>query len=321
MHKTDIILGIDGGGSKIRCIAADLDGNILGFGIGGPVNYLFTEEEAILDNISNAVADAIGGVDNARVIMACCGAPTPEEILRKGMQNIVDVVQIINLGELAISLVGSFLTDAGIVVIAGTGSFAGGKNPQGKTFSCGGWGPVIGDEGSGYWIGIKAINAISKSADKRLPYTMLTEKIVNYFGLKSIGELVNFIYKKKPTRQEIAQISQIVTKSAEEGDEIAQKILKDAGEELSILVKTVIKELSYPDAKISKVGGVFASNLKFINESFDEEVKREYPNVCIVPPRFPPVAGALILAFRIMKLNESRLIDNIEKFFGRINYV
>lgn len=321
MNDNIILLGIDGGGSKVRCLAADLNGNILGLGINGPVNELFTERREIINNISEAVSDSVGKINKAKVKLAFCGAPTSEELLREGIQKVLDVEQVINRGELFISLVGSFLIDFGVVVIAGTGSFAGGKNPQGKVFSCGGWGPFIGDEGSGYWIGIRAINAISKATDKRLPRTTLTEKILEYFNIGHIGELVPYIYKNKPSRYQIAQISKIVDSSAEEGDKIAQEILEDAGRELALLTKTVIRELDYQNAKIAKVGGVFTSKSRFINEIFDREVKIEYPNVDITFPIFPPVVGALILAFRHLKLKEDKVLENVKEFFRRINYV
>ncbi len=321
MIDETIILGIDGGGSKIRCLAADPDGNILGFGTGGPVNQLFTERDRIVSNISEAVSASIGKLDRVRVKIACCGAPASEELLREGIQRIVDIDQVVNRGELLTSLIGSFLVDKGIVVIAGTGSLAGGKNPEGKVFSCGGWGPLIGDEGSGYWIGLKAINAASKSADRRFPYTVLKDKIVEYFKLHNIAQLVDQVYRKGISRYEIAQISPLVTGSAEEGDRIAQEILEEAGRELALLTKTVIRELSYSDSKISTVGGVFSSGSKSLNEIFGREIKSVYPDVSIVSPRFPPVAGALILGFRILGLNEENLLANIEKFFRRINYV
>jgi len=321
MFYDTVVLGIDGGGSKIRCLAADPDGNILGFGTGGPVNQLFTERERIVSNISEAVSASIGRLDRVMVKIACCGAPASEELLREGIERIADIDQVVNRGELLISLIGSFLIDTGIVVIAGTGSLAGGKNPEGKVFSCGGWGPLIGDEGSGYWIGLKAINAASKSADRRLPYTVLKDRITEYFKLHNIAQLVDQVYRRGVSRYEIAQISPLVTGSAEEGDMIAQEILEEAGRELALLTRTVIRELSYPDSKISTVGGVFSSGSKFLNETFGREVKSVYPDVSIVSPRFPPVAGALILGFRILGLNEENLLANIEKFFRRINYV
>jgi N-acetylglucosamine kinase-like BadF-type ATPase len=320
---SDIILGIDGGGSKVRCISADLEGNILGFGIGGPVNCLFVDIETAVSNITNSVRKALENSDNSKVLLAYCGAPTPLEVIEEGIRKIVPVERVVNAGEMIISMIGALLSEVGIIVIAGTGSMAGGKNPDGVTFSCGGWGPFIGDEGSGYWIGIKAINAVSKSVDRRLPKTILIEKIPGYFNLKDVYELVPYIYKKKPSRYEIAQISPLVTKSAEEGDKISQDILKEAGEELATMAITTIRELNYPDTRLSMVGGVFASNSRFIIETFKERILGIYPNVSIIfPPQLPPVAGALILAFKTLNITykENILISNLKNFFGRINY-
>lgn len=315
---TEVILGIDGGGSKVRCISSDPLGNILGFGIGGPVNCLFVDIQVAIDNIARAVSKALEGLDTPKIILACCGAPTPLEIIKEGIERVTSVEQVINIGEMDISLIGALLSDIGIIVIAGTGSMAGGKNPKGQTFHCGGWGPFIGDEGSGYWIGIRAINAISKSIDKRFPETSLVERIVKYFNLSSIAELVPYIYRRVPSRYEIAQISPLVTKSAEEGDKIAQNILEEAGEELALLAKTTIRELDYQDAKISMSGGIFASNSRFILETFNKRVKESYPEVSIIfPPKFPPVGGALISAFRKLNIKEDKLIINLEKFFDR----
>jgi len=319
---SDIILGIDGGGSKVRCISADLEGNILGFGIGGPVNCLFVDIKTAVSNITDAVRKALESPENSKVLLAYCGAPTPLEVIEEGIRRIIPVERVINSGEMNISMMGALLSEVGIIVIAGTGSMAGGKNPDGVIFSCGGWGPFIGDEGSGYWIGIKAINAVSKSVDKRLPETILIEKISSYFNLKDVYDLVPYIYRKKPSRYEIAQISPLVTKSAEEGDRISQDILKEAGEELATMAVTTIRELNYPDARLSMVGGVFASNSRFIIETFEERVLNMYPHVAITfPPQLPPVAGALILAFKTLNIMcKDRLINNLKNFFGRINY-
>lgn len=315
---TEVIIGIDGGGSKVRCISSDLSGNILGLGIGGPVNCLFVDIQVAIDNITRAVSKALEGLNTPKIILACCGAPTPLEVIKEGIERVASVNQVINIGEMYISLTGALLSDIGIIVIAGTGSMAGGKNPKGEIFSCGGWGPFIGDEGSGYWIGIKAINAVSKSIDRRFPRTTLVEKIVRYFNLNNITELVPYIYRKMPSRYEIAQISPLVTTSAEEGDKIAQDILKEAGEELALLATTTIRELDYQDAKISMSGGIFASNSRFILEIFNKRVKETYPEVSIIfPPKFPPVGGALISAFRMLNIKEDKLIVSLEKFFDR----
>lgn len=150
----------------------------------------------------------------------------------------------------------------------------------------------------------------------------MVEKIIKYFGLNNIGELVHYIYKKIPSRYEIAQISPLVTKSAEEGDKIAQSILEDAGKELALLATTTIRELEYPNAKISMSGGVFASNSRFILDTFKENVKKLFPEVSILfPPKFPPVGGALISAFRMLNIEENQLVSNLKKFFGRSYHV
>jgi len=253
--KRIVIAGVDGGASSTRCLAVETCCWRVAACKSGPSNILSAGPETTLLSVREAFNGALKklGYDRAEVVALCLsGAWTAGRKLSKLFRGKIKANKILIKSDVEAAAAACLGFDKqGIIVIAGTGSMAGGKNPEGKIFHCGGWGPFIGDEGSGYWIGVKAINAVSKSVDKRFPETLLVEKIIKYFGLSNIGELVSYIYKKIPSRYEIAQISPLVTKSAEEGDKIAQNILREAGKELALLAITTIRELNYPNAKIS----------------------------------------------------------------------
>lgn len=187
------VLGIDGGGSKIVCLAANEEGTLLGYGRGGAANtnYVLYQEakDSAIQAISSALNDAglRGGQIDALVLSAPIDPTTLNEVVKKcNIRNLVRAAE----GETS-RWAARFWIDEhiGVTVDAGTGSLSRGWTRDGRETGAGGFGATVGDEGSGVWISIKAIRAVLQAYDGRLEPTRLTEPVLNYFGLSHPHEL------------------------------------------------------------------------------------------------------------------------------------
>lgn len=195
-------------------------------------------------------------------------------------------------------------TAEGILVIAGTGSNSLGITESGGFFRSGGWGHVLGDEGSGYQIGLQALRYVTKAFDKRAAPTLLTEKIMNFMQWKHLMEVRNYIYQYKPGKNEIAAFARLVIEAAEEKDATSVRILKNAARELVLHVES----LHHQSASFSKdtpvmVTGSIIENSAVIMNDFQRQVESQELGV-LHSSRSTPVYGACLLAEQLLHDNK-----------------
>jgi len=131
----------------------------------------------------------------------------------------------------------------GVVIIAGTGSIAYGRNREGEAARAGGWGHMIGDEGSGYWIGREALAAVMRAADERGPETRLTADILAHFGISDVSRLPRIVYDREQPRTAVAALGPLVQRVSEQGDAVATRILERAVDELVLAARSVTTRL------------------------------------------------------------------------------
>lgn len=198
---------------------------------------------------------------------------------------------------------GTMGTLHGCVLIAGTGSIAYGFAEDGREARAAGAGPVLGDWGSGYGIAAQALTAVIRAHDGRGPQTTLTSNILNMLGLSSADELIGWTYAD-PSWARIAALVPVVVSSAEDGDEIASKILHEAVQELADSVKAVVQRLGLcgKDGKASfplvLVGGVLKANKSWdIGKEVVDCISRVYPGVHPIHPEVEPAVGAAMVAW------------------------
>jgi N-acetylglucosamine kinase len=300
--EEDHVLGLDGGGTRTRCVIVSSSGHILARGSGGPSNPLTAEMDNAVNSIETAIKDASRqcGINGFRSsVMGIAGTERTSTI-----DDFTSRLQSRDLGELCIisdakiALSGATGYRSGVVVISGTGSIAYGENDKGETARAGGWGWRLGDEGSGFQIGNKALIASLRDYDGRGPQTLLTGKILEIFELKSQDELVDLIYKQNLGNEEIASLSSVVGNIAMQGDEVALKILEDAGIELSVAATAVINRLRLSgNFPIALVGGVFRIG-STIKAPLERSLRKTAPDCEILEPRFPPEVGAALIALK-----------------------
>lgn len=187
------VLGVDGGGSKVVCLAADERGRLLGYGRGGPVNTNYVLRQEAMDSLKYAINTALkeAGLRGEKIEALCISAPMGPDTVGKVMEEcgIRHVIRAAE-GETA-RWAARFWIDGhiGVTVDGGTGSLARGWARDGREVGSGGWGATLGDEGSGYWIGMKAMIAVLQAYDGRIEETMLTEAVLRHLGLSAVHEI------------------------------------------------------------------------------------------------------------------------------------
>ncbi len=313
-----ILIGVDSGGSKTIGCAISLNGQIVGMGYGGPTNTTFISEDDAAYAMREAVAGSLGislsePVPQPQVRSIYMSAPGfTADAANRALSDLCPEGQIKVEADPPAVFRAAIPAGDGIVVLSGTGSFAAGLW-KGKWLTNGGWGPLLGDEGSGYWIGLEALKAVALVADKRAPATLLQTILRRTLFYSFDEELRRFAYKQSLNRQRIAGLTILVAQAAREGDEVAYSILVRAGEKLAELVENlaVRLETNGQEVPVSLVGGVARESL--VVASFRAAVERNVHGAKYVPPRFEPWGGAVLLACEMAKIDVTpNLVKNIE---------
>jgi N-acetylglucosamine kinase-like BadF-type ATPase len=240
------VIGVDAGGSKTVCLLADENGRVVSEARGPGVNLQSVGErrlEQALADVIDAVLDA-GRVHPEAICVGIAGvdreddARVVSEILNRVGRGVPGIV----VNDALIALVAGAGDQPGIVIIAGTGSIAYGRNARAAA-RAGGWGHIIGDEGSGYWIGQRALLAVVREVDGRGPATRLTGDVLAHFGVPDAQALVRIVYNLEAPRHSVAMLGPLVQRACEEGDAVAAHILEHAGEELVVAARSVATRL------------------------------------------------------------------------------
>ncbi|MBI5956913.1 MAG: ATPase [Chloroflexi bacterium] len=301
---SELVLGIDGGGTKTVCVLADDRGEVLGRGRSGSSNYNTVGIEKARRSLLEAVAGAFAaaGLANREVAAICLGLagvdrPADVHLIQEalGSANLARKVVIVNDAEVA--LAGATESGLGVVVIAGTGSIAFGINRRGEKRRAGGWGPILGDEGSGYSIGLSALASVLKAHDGRGPRTSLSSLIMEHWKLSRVDDIVGRVYVTPPPRLEIAALAPTVAKAARAGDEVAGEIWQRAGLDLAHEAVAVIRGLGMAQEvfEVATAGSVFKAG-ELILSPFRSAIGEVAPGALVVKPRREPVLGAVRLA-------------------------
>lgn len=298
-------LGIDGGGTKTTCAAGD-ETRLLAVATAGPSNIVRVGEVNTRESLRRSVlqACAAAGIAPEQVARTCVGgsgAGRPElaEIVRRILAEILPS-PIVVVGDMQSALEAAFDTGPGVVVNAGTGSFAYGRNSGGNTMRAGGWGFAIGDEGSAHWIGHEAVRAVLQESERGddpavFLQTSLVQGLFKTWGVGSFLDLAR-IGNSVPPPDFAALFPAIATSE----DEISKNILRAAGRELGRLAQVVIRKLFGKEEAVVPVaitGGVFR-HAELVGQVFYNELRQLEPRTQVTPRFVEPVEGALRIARR-----------------------
>ncbi len=302
-----LFIGVDGGGSHTRAVVAGEDLVPRGRGSAGPANAATRPLPHVVAAVAEAVADAAlaAGIEAGEAAGIACGLAgieasgiaarltgTLEERYGHGKVLVTHDARIALAGAVAGPVDGP-----GVVLIAGTGAIAFGRGTDGTEARAGGWGPVIGDEGSGYAIAREGLAAVVRDLDGRGGRTKIRDILFASEKVTSPDELLHRIYRTNGGPSDVAAYFPLVMSAAREGDAEALRILTEAGEELSLAVVTVIRKLRLEAEAfdVATVGGVFSAG-DLILRPLREKVLAVAPGARLHPPAYPPEIGAIRLA-------------------------
>lgn len=296
---TAYVMGIDGGGSTIRVVITTPDLTVCGQSEGPTANPglvgIETAARTIQDAMHAALASAALTPDQiAAVGIGVAGAAAYHSAgwLRDVVAAVTPQAQIVPSADFEIALVGAIGRREGVLVLAGTGSLAYGVNAAGRTALVGGWGYLLDDAGSGYWIGIRALGAVVRAADGRGPHTVLTPVLLGALDLPEPLDLIEWLYRSETVRtRTVAQLAPLVLEQAADGDLVAQVIITGAVAELAQAAQTVMRRLDMPEPDFALAGGLL-SQPNILSESLCAALGLE----ALPEPRHPPVIGAALLA-------------------------
>ncbi|XP_050221792.1 uncharacterized protein LOC126671985 [Mercurialis annua] len=311
--ENGVILGLDGGTTSTVCVCIPFHTNntILGRAVAGSSNHNSVGESSARDTLEAVMAEALSksGSNKSSVRAVCLGIsgvnhPTDQERVLSWLRKIFPshvklYVQNDAFAALASGTMGKL---HGCVLIAGTGCISYGVSEDGREARACGAGPILGDWGSGYGIAARALTAVIRAHDGRGPETMLTDKILKALDLASPDELIGWTYAD-PSWARIAALVPEVVSCAEAFDQVANKILFDAVQELALSVKAVAEKLSLcgedgnGSFPVVMVGGVLEANKNWdIGNEVMKCIQKHLPGAFSVRPEVEPAVGAALLA-------------------------
>jgi len=299
-----LFLGIDGGGTKTHAVITDSSFRVIGQGFSGAANPLRAGLEEAVSHVEQAVSDAceqagieLEEIDSACAAIAGINHPIHYHTMKDALDDALQIAGLDLVTDARAALEGALDGKPGVVVIAGTGSIAMGINQTGRQARAGGFGPTLSDEGSGYDIARRALQAVVSAFDDRSQKTSLTELICSKLGVASPSDLPGVIYNSDSEPVDIAHLAELVDEAARSGDEVAREILAAAGRDLGRLAISVIEKLglSALEFRVACVGSVFRSG-EFVLAPLREAVLAAAPRAQIGPPLYSPAIGAAKLA-------------------------
>jgi glucosamine kinase len=305
-------LGIDGGGSKTTCVVGD-EAALVATVTVGPSNITRVGEVRARESLHHAIREACAAAKIAshqlqRTCVGIAGAGRKEiaDAVRKIVAELIPG-EIEVVGDMQIALAAAFGAGSGVIVIAGTGSIAYGRDVQGRTARAGGWGFAISDEGSAHWIGRAAVSGVLRAIDERIDAeknaeltadtSLLFREMKTIWNLRSLDEFV----RNANSNPDLAALLPAIVVAAHGGDALAQCVLAQAGRELAQLAGIVVRRLfaadyaNLPAVPLAMVGGVFRYS-PTVREVFCQEVRQLDPGLEVNSHVVEPVAGALQMA-------------------------
>ncbi|WP_125153487.1 N-acetylglucosamine kinase [Clostridium rectalis] len=291
------VIGVDGGGTKTEAVAYDLEGEMIMSSLRGFGNLLNGKDEA-LKNIIDSIEEIVNnlGKENLKALyLGVAGSEVGDNsrIIEKEIKDKLALDSVVmNDGELALRAI--LKGEDGILTIAGTGSIAFGINKD-KSCKCGGWGHLLGDEGSGYKIAIEAIKNMIYEEDYLLEKSALTKAIMEKLNISSVSEITSFVYSS--TKDEVASLTPIVSKLADKGDRLSKEILLQEGIAIAKSTENVYKKLKFNTCLIGLVGGVIKKSA-VVRQAFEKYLKENVKVDSFVDDKVSPAKGAYYMYIR-----------------------
>lgn len=313
------LMGVDGGATKTLAAVLDIDTQAIHLGHAGPSNQDAVGGTAAVRALLEAADEAIAGAGVSperltAVVLAIAGTDT--EAIEHNVRAVRPEDWLV-VNDVVAAWATATGAGPGVAVISGTGSNVFGVGPKGRPWRAGGWGHLLGDEGSAFWLGVQSIKAALSDREASGPETALSDAAPAFFGLDSVERLAAHVYSKPLTKGEIAALATVTARLAREGDAVARDLFARGARELSRQVVAVIEQTGLGGGfPIGLIGGVFKAGEVFL-EPFNEAIHERAPEARVAPVQMAPVGGSLLLAARACGCADrldpaelSRLIDD-----------
>jgi N-acetylglucosamine kinase-like BadF-type ATPase len=303
-------LGVDGGGSKTLAVIVNEQGEEIGRGLAGGANYNTVGVDTAIEHVYTAVEQAARAagcelpLSTAWLGLAGIDRQADYNLLYPRVAELAGKVHLTNDGEL---LLAGLENSLGVVLISGTGSIALGRDAAGRKARAGGWGHILGDEGSGYSIAQQALQAVVRASDGRGPQTALRDRILRAWNLQTTDELIGEVYGE-PEKAKIASLSSAVMLTARGGDQVAAAIIQQAARELALSFNAVCQALELPNLELPEIplalgGGLLINEADFCTQVIQHI--RHYQPIGQVELVSQPALSAARAALRFAEVHES----------------
>lgn len=304
---THLVVGVDGGGSKTRVIVAEESGRELASLSGAASAVRPGEALHSAEVIGALVRDTLALAERAdarprALVVGVAGVGREKE--RKALvralagEGLAEELSVTTDAEIAMT--DAFGEGPGVLLISGTGSVAFGRSPTGAFKRCGGWGPDCGDEGSGAWIGRRALSVVTSSSDEREPETRLVGAVLTALELEEVDGLVAWAAQASP--KDLAALAVPVVTLASERDLRANSICTLAAEELVLHVRTLARQLFVDEraaVPVALAGGMLQRG-SFLRRLVEHRLKSAVPGAQLHGEEVVPARGAVKLAQRLL---------------------
>ncbi len=315
-----IFAGVDGGATRTRVVLASQDGRILGGGTAGPTNYDNVGVDEARRNLDCALERAWQSSRLPResadaIFLGMAGVVSPRDrdtITRLALDVHAAPASAIAVDhDIRIALAGGLAGREGAVLIVGTGCSCYGRRADGRSHRTG-WGYLLDDLGSGYYLGLQAMIALTRETDGRGKPTALSPAVRRALDFDDADDIMRILYHDNLSVTRIASLAPLVLDAANAGDEVALDILRAGAHELSLNVKTVADRLLFTafPFPVTIVGGL-GETRGIYRQMICEAIKRELPHCTIDEPKLPPVLGAVILAMESRSVLSPGVIGNL----------
>jgi len=302
-----MILGVDGGGTKTLAVAVDSAGRVVGTGRSGPSNYQVLGLDAAVRSLRSAVRSALSSVPRterlSRAVFGLAGADF--ELDRSRLERALAAMDelsgapVVVRNDAEVALVGAVAGVRGVAVCAGTGAIAVGMDGLDRVARADGWGYLLGDEGSGYWIGLEALRAVVRREDGRARRGRELERaVLGSLQVEDAPALLDWTYGRPASVNDIAALAPLVLAAAAQGDPEAARIVHRAGERLGRATCAVVRRLGFSGEAFPLValGGLLQSSLAAgLRRPVEAAVDKAAPGGAWQVPLLPAEFGAVLL--------------------------
>lgn len=300
------LLALDGGGTRTIAYIADREGNIIHKVISGALNINGQEESTISNTVSeivNKILDYGYHIEKCEGIgigMAGISNVDARYLIIQLFKKAGFLCEIFLFGDHQTALAAAFPEEEGIILVSGTGSICFGQDKAKNVVKAGGYGHIMGDEGSAYAIGVAILLAIARADDGRDESTVFKDLVFEKLGINSMDELIRIIYNKHQTKKDIAELASLIDKAISMNDAKAEYIERKAAEDLAELVFAVKNRL--PEVQNLAFSGSVLIKNKRIRSMVEHIVKKKYPEMFIYNGEPDAAKGALLLLLKEIQI-------------------